>query len=182
MSDYVDGVTNDPSHIPLSSVEPVPTWDPLPERRQYARLQDGVVIEMLDLEAGEAPLELRLHPSLVAACILLTGADLDCVQPGWELRQGAFSAPVEAPPAPVVSPTLTARQLRLALTSIGVTRAVVEAQIASIEDAAAREVAMIEWEYSTTYERTHPLIAQVGGALGLSETQIDALWENAATL
>ncbi len=45
-----------------------------------------------------------------------------------------------------------------------------------------QDKAQIEWEYATTFNRLHPLIGTVGTALGLSDTQIDALWVAAAAL
>ena len=91
--------------------------------------------------------------------------------------------PPPAPPAPPPVPVITARQLRLALLGLGVTGAQVEAQIATIPGTDAdREAAMIEWEYATTYQRDHPLVAMLGAALGLTEAQIDAAWMEAATI
>ena len=79
--------------------------------------------------------------------------------------------------------TITARQLRLALLRLGVTGAQVEAQIAAMPGTdAAREAAMIEWEYATTYQRDHPLVVALGAALGLTTAQIDDAWKEAATI
>ena len=89
--------------------------------------------------------------------------------------------PPPAPPPPL--PVITARQLRLALLRLGVTGAQVEAQIAAMPGTDAdREAAMIEWEYATTYQRDHPLVAMLGAALGLTTAQIDAAWMEAATI
>ena len=86
------------------------------------------------------------------------------------------------PPAPEpVLPTLTSRQLRLGLVANGISLSSVEAAIDAIEDPTDREVARIEWEYATTFERSHPLINQIGAALGLTPEQIDAMWAEAAT-
>ena len=84
------------------------------------------------------------------------------------------------PPPPM--PVLTSRQLRLGLVANGISLPSVEAAIDAIEDEADREVARIEWEYATTFERSHPLIEQVGSALGLTPEQIDDMWAEAATL
>ena len=82
-----------------------------------------------------------------------------------------------------VMPTITARQLRLALLGLGLTGAQVEAKIAVIPGIQTqREAAMIEWQYATTYERNHPLVVMLGAALDLTETQIDAAWMEAATI
>jgi len=84
------------------------------------------------------------------------------------------------PPPPM--PTLTSRQLRLGLVLNGISLSSVEAAIDAIEDPTDREVARIEWEYATTFERSHPLIEQVGTALGLTPEQIDDMWSEAAEL
>ena len=92
---------------------------------------------------------------------------------GW-IKQGSEWVP-PAPPTPTY-PTLTRKQLRNGLLSIGVTLADVEAQIATISDPLEREAAMIDWQDTESYQRDYPLIAQIGTALGLPEEQIDALW------
>lgn len=80
-------------------------------------------------------------------------------------------------------PALSALQLRLALLGLGFTGADVEAKIASMPaSAAAREAARIEWEYATVFPRHHPLIDIIGGALGLTEAQIDNAWLAAAAV
>lgn len=88
------------------------------------------------------------------------------------------------PPAPPAMPTITRRQLRLALlTRFGVTAAQVEAQIAAMPGTPIeREAAMIEWQDATTYERNHRLIVALGAALGLTTAQIDDAWKEAATI
>lgn len=88
--------------------------------------------------------------------------------------------PVIVPVTPIY-PTLTRKQLRNGLLSIGVTASDVEAHIAAITDPLEREAAMIDWQDTQTYERTYPLVDQIGSALGLPEEQIDALWLWSAT-
>jgi hypothetical protein len=86
-------------------------------------------------------------------------------------------------PAAPPMPTITARQLRLALLGLGLTGAQVEAAINAMPGTdMQREAARIEWEYATSYQRDHQLVAMLGAALGLTEAQIDAAWMEAATL
>jgi len=85
-----------------------------------------------------------------------------------------------AAPSPFPAPTLTARQLRLGLISAGITLVSVEAAIAAIPDDNERAVASVEWQYASQYRRDHPLIAQIGMALGLQPEVIDNLWAAAA--
>lgn len=90
--------------------------------------------------------------------------------------------PAPEPPGPVPFAPITARQLRLWLLSAGIPAAAIDAQIAAIPDATQRAAAQIEWEYATQYDRTHPLVAQLGAALGLTDAQIDEAFRNAASL
>lgn len=87
------------------------------------------------------------------------------------------------PPTAPALPTITARQLRLALLGLGLTGAQVEAQIATMPGTdTTREAARIEWEYATSYQREHQLVAMLGAALNLTSAQIDTAWVGAATL
>ncbi|ASY63618.1 hypothetical protein SJ05684_c21770 [Sinorhizobium sojae CCBAU 05684] len=79
-------------------------------------------------------------------------------------------------------PNLTARQLRLGLVSGGFSIVQVDAAIAAMPDGVEKENAKIEWEYATTFKRTHALIGSIGAALGLTEDQIDTMWNAAASL
>lgn len=97
------------------------------------------------------------------------------------VADGNTIAPYEPPPPPPLAP-LTARQLRLGLVTNGFTLAQVEATIDAIENAQDREVARIEWEYASQFDRAHPLIEQVGAALGLTPEQIDTMWQGALAL
>lgn len=96
------------------------------------------------------------------------------------------------PYVPPVAPTpeearkrmsaLTARQFRLGLVAGGYAPAQVTRAIDTMPDGTAKETAKIEWEYATTFNRIHPLIAIVGTALGMNDTQIDAMWLAAVNL
>lgn len=96
--------------------------------------------------------------------------------------------PYAPPPAPTQEEAraamqpLTARQFRLGLVMAGLTPAQVTAAIEAMPDGVEKEKALIEWGYASSFERTHPLIALVGGVLGLSDEQIDALWPQAVAL
>ena len=92
---------------------------------------------------------------------------------------------IDAATLPIVPamPTITARQLRLALLGLGLTGVQVEAQIATMPGTeTTREAARIEWEYATSYQRDHQLVAMLGAALGMTSDQIDTAWVGAATL
>ena len=98
--------------------------------------------------------------------------------PGEKPERGEIEAIIIVPKLP----PLTARQLRLGLIAAGISLSSVEAAIAGIEDAPDREIAKVEWEYASQFERDHPLIGQVGTALGLTDEQIDAAWLPAGDL
>ena len=112
-----------------------------------------------------------------ASNMILIGDDEDYT--GWTYDAGQW-APPSPPPAPAF-PTLTRKQLRNGLLSIGVTSADVEAHITAIADPIEREAAMIDWQDTQTYERTDPLVDQIAAAMSLPPEQVDALWMWAAT-
>lgn len=70
-------------------------------------------------------------------------------------------------------PTITARQLRLALLNR-------LDEVESTIEASGDRALQIEWEYATTFERLHPAIVNIGAALGLTPEEIDTLWLDAA--
>jgi hypothetical protein len=57
----------------------------------------------------------------------------------------------------------------------------VNTAIASMPGAAG-DTARIEWEFSSTVQRNDTLLAQLAGALGLSNAQLDDLFRLAAAL
>lgn len=83
--------------------------------------------------------------------------------------------PVTLPP-PVVIPPLTPRQIRQALTRVGL-RSAVETAIAS-GDQDTKDW----WGFATQFERQHPKVAEMGYALGQTDAEMDALWGLAASL
>lgn len=71
---------------------------------------------------------------------------------------------------------LTPRQIRQALTRAGL-RSAVEAVVA-----AGDQDMKDWWEFTSSFERSHPMVVQAGQALGQSEAQMDALWKLGASL
>jgi hypothetical protein len=91
---------------------------------------------------------------------------------GGTYLNGVFTAP--APAAPMVPVSVTAVQIRLALTQQNL--------LATVNTAAAADpMVNTYWEYSTTFERAHPLIAQMAKNLNLPDSAVDALFVLAAT-
>lgn len=101
---------------------------------------------------------------------------------GWAIEEISRPQP-EIPTAPLPFPSITATQLRLALLGLGIAGATVEAAISAMPGTdMQREAARIQWEYSTAFERQHPLVVAIGAALGLTGTQIDNAWMEASML
>ncbi len=78
--------------------------------------------------------------------------------------------------------SLTARQLRLALVRDGISLAAIESALESMPMGQTRDEAKIEWEYASTYNRTHQLIEIIGLAVGLTAEQIDTMWQSAVSI
>lgn len=77
---------------------------------------------------------------------------------------------------------VTMAQARKSLLRSGITPAQVEAAINANPDADAAAEALIEWEYALHVERQSPLVQGMALALGLSETDLDVLFDRAETL
>jgi hypothetical protein len=75
---------------------------------------------------------------------------------------------------------VTMRQARLALLQQGLLENVTAA-IALIPEPDKSKIS-IEWEYASTVERTSPWMSTMGAALGLTDEQLDQLFETASTL
>ncbi len=84
-------------------------------------------------------------------------------------------------PPPVIPDTVLMYQARLALLAAGITAAMVEAVIATLPEPYL-EQARIQWEYSPTVKRHNGFVAQIAPALGLSASQQDQLFIDAAGL
>lgn len=97
------------------------------------------------------------------------------------LEEGNTPLPPDPPPPPPIPTSVTMRQARLALLQLGLLDDV-EAAIASIPDEVQRRAAQIEWEYASTVERDSQWVQNLAGALGLSDEQLDQLFQLAATL
>lgn len=103
------------------------------------------------------------------------GDPIDTIEPDRVVRNWVVSAL----PQSTTFADLSAVQVRLTLLANGITAATVQAAIASIADPVQRETAETYWEYSTSYSRNHPLMATFAGLLGLSDTQVNAMWRQA---
>lgn len=80
------------------------------------------------------------------------------------------------------APALTRRQFRLALVMNDFDLADIEALIEQIPDEMQKQIIKVEWQDATVFERNNPNLIAMADLMELSETQIDTLWEQAATL
>lgn len=122
-----------------------------PERDISEPLSDG---EMYDLENEE----------------LTINNELKVV----DVKRNKIQAPPPTPPQSV-----TMRQARLALLDLDLLSSIDEAINAMPEPDKTK--AKIEWEYAAVVERNSDWVSDIGQQLGLSDTQIDALFRLAAT-
>ena len=77
-------------------------------------------------------------------------------------------------PAPITQ--ISPRQIRMALTQLGLRNDVEAAVAAGDQD-------MKDWyEFSTYFDRHHPQVLAMAQALGVDDQELDALWELGGTL
>jgi hypothetical protein len=93
-----------------------------------------------------------------------------------DLSTGTVTEVAYTPPPPPIPQSVTRAQAKLALNAAGL----LSGAEAAIANAGAE--AQIYWADASVFERAHPLIASIGGALGLSEAQIDDLFIAAGVL
>lgn len=119
--------------------------------------------------------------------------------PGWhvnlsdgvaELQQYEIEPPASPdrvfagawpPSAPQVPLKVTRRQARQALLFEGLFD-LVQPAISAIPDPVQRQLAQIEWDDSQDFERHRPLLIQIGYAIGLNDSGLDALFIRAGGL
>ena len=83
---------------------------------------------------------------------------------------------------PAVPESVSARQIRLWLVRNGVSLAAVDAAIDAIPDQLQRDSVRVEWDYAPYVERSHPMLAPLAAALGLTEQQVDQAFIEASSI
>lgn len=78
--------------------------------------------------------------------------------------------------------TLTSRRFWLAAGAIGETRASLLEYVREHYSGQDLVSAEVEIEASTTFDRDHYLVEEIAAAKGISEEELDALWEWASTI
>lgn len=121
------------------------------------------------------PARALIDPNGVTQNIILVDIDgAYPLQPGWTLGD-----PVTNPlpdPTPGVPQAVSPRQLKLALLANGQLD-----QVNSFVAAQSQEV-QISWNDATEFERTNALLEQMAVAFGMTDAQMDALFQTAITL
>lgn len=84
------------------------------------------------------------------------------------------------PSAPNIPREVTMRQARLALHAAG-KLSLVESAIEALPEP-PKTAARIEWEYSNTVQRHNGFVSQIAPLIGMTESEIDSLFIQAATL
>lgn len=78
-------------------------------------------------------------------------------------------------------PDLTPRQFRQAMFLTGITEDQV-LQVINMQTEPTKTMALIEWEYSTAFVRSNPLLNQLLPFFEVSQTDLDDLWDLGANL
>lgn len=131
-------------------------------------------------EFGIYPVTPTAPPEYDAASQIVEEAALVQIDGAWTQQWAVRDLTPEELKARVPT-VVTMRQARLALLQAGLLSQV-EAAIAAIEDAGLSQAVQIEWEYAAEVNREHPWVQSLATALGLTEKQLDDLFNLAATL
>lgn len=139
--------------------------------------KDGVEIHALQIENGVVAIE----PEFEGIQELLSGLtdkqQIHNALSGFD-SEYVWAVTYETPSVPA----LTRRQFRLALVTNGFALADIEALINQIEDSTQRQIALIEWQDGTAFERYSPSLLKMAELMNLSSPQVDELWSQALTL
>lgn len=136
---------------------------------RYALIVAGSVVNIIRADESTAA---QIASDLGGTAVLSATAG-----PGDTYSEGSFTPAAPTVPVPA---EVTMRQARLALLGAGLLDDV-EAAIEAMSDP-AKTAARIEWDYSNTLRRDHPLVATLGAGLGLTSGQLDDLFIAAGVL
>lgn len=96
------------------------------------------------------------------------------------VEAGNTPEPADVPKVPKVS-SVTMRQARLALLQAGLLSSV-QSSLETIIDETQKQVALIEWEFAATVDRSSPFTQSLASSLGLTEENLDLLFQAASEL
>ena len=127
---------------------------------------------------------------IVTDAIIPEADDINKI-PELHYANGVFSYKyTDIPPEPVVEETeikaivpekITSRQLKSALILAGVSLSTIDTIIKTLPQP-QRDLAMVDWEYSTNFYRNNSMINQIAGALKLTHEQVDNIFINGEKL
>lgn len=107
-------------------------------------------------------------------------ASLASAEIGVELSEaGSEGSPLVVRNSPVRPVSITATQIRLWLFRKGID---ISGAIQAIQDEKARGEAMILWEYAPYIDRDNPLVAAIAEVIGMSASEVDEAFAEAASL
>jgi hypothetical protein len=120
------------------------------------------------------------------ASIVSSGANCDIKFKG-ELSQdesetlsSIVNSHIAVPPEEEMPP-VSARQIRTAMVYGGLSIEAIETALDGLPEP-TKTVAKIAWDYASDFERDNPLVVSLAPVLGLSEQQLNDLWDLAKTL
>lgn len=112
----------------------------------------------------------------VAAPLLWVDCPDACEAYKWEYVDGTVQQKQVTPAGPVVPPSISPRQIRMALTRMSMRQAVEDAVAAGDQDLKDW------WEFSTAFERSNVQVDAMRQALGVADAQVDQIWILGASL
>lgn len=112
------------------------------------------------------------------------GSQDDFIQPEMiEMTEAEIKEHLNPPQPPIEDtlPPLTRRQFKLALLENGLLEQV-DVEIAAISDPLTKQRIQIEYAESTTFERLSPAVIYMCSMFGLTDDQINTMWQQALAL
>lgn len=112
-------------------------------------------------------------------CIAIPRDEVQGSGIGWTYLDGVFTRPAEPPPPPVVIPTIVSRfQARAAMVQAG--------YFTQVDDFMAAlpktDIRRMAWDDASQFDRTSTTLQAMVQMLGLSDTELDALFVLAASI
>jgi hypothetical protein len=84
--------------------------------------------------------------------------------------------------AEAIPVSVSMKSARKALILAGIPMATINAAFDAIPDATQKELAKVDWEFSSVVRRDSPLVASMASALGLSSAEVDGLFVAASQI
>jgi hypothetical protein len=152
---------------------------------RYVQIEDGVVVNATVFGAvasgggggGDSGMPDTMPDGWDAPNVWIAS---DEAQIGWTYANGQFTAPPSPPEEPAPPPELAPYQFRAMLALSG-KQAALDAYIAALPDP-QKTIAQAKLDYSLTFRRDNDLVLAAQQALGLTDAQLDALWDSAAQI